>query len=74
MTAAWCQPHHVIPWVDGGATNLNNLVLLCPGCHRATHDGRWSIEITDGTPWFTPASYVDLNQTPRRNDLWHTNG
>lgn len=74
MTAAWCQPHHVIPWVDGGATDLNNLVLLCPGCHRATHDGRWSIEITDGTPWFTPANYVDLNQTPRRNDLWHTNG
>lgn len=74
MTAAWCQPHHVTPWVDGGDTDLDNLVLLCPGCHRATHDGRWTITIKDGTPWFTPASYVDLNQTPRRNDLWHTNG
>jgi len=26
----WCERHHLIPWIDGGETNLNNLTLLRP--------------------------------------------
>lgn len=72
MPAAWCQPHHILPWTDGGETNLDNLVLLCPGCHRATHEGRWTIQVMSHTAWFIPAPHLGLNQEPRRNTYWHT--
>jgi hypothetical protein len=31
--------HHIRHWEDGGATELNNLVLLCPYHHRLHHRG-----------------------------------
>jgi len=37
-TAAWaCEAHHVPAWEDGGRTDLDAMVLLCPGHHRAWH-------------------------------------
>lgn len=35
--------HHVRPWSRGGATSLDNLVLLCGEHHRALHDGGFSV-------------------------------
>ncbi|WP_419926951.1 DUF222 domain-containing protein [Candidatus Poriferisocius sp.] len=32
-----CDFHHILPWEDGGPTDVPNLVLLCPKCHRKTH-------------------------------------
>ena len=29
--------HHVVPWADGGRTDLDNLVLLCPRHHVLLH-------------------------------------
>lgn len=31
-------PHHVHWWSRGGPTDLDNLVLVCPGHHRAVHE------------------------------------
>jgi len=31
--------HHIQHWEDGGETELNNLVLLCPYHHRLHHRG-----------------------------------
>lgn len=31
--------HHIIHWEDGGDTELDNLVLVCPFHHRAHHRG-----------------------------------
>jgi hypothetical protein len=31
--------HHIRHWEDGGATDLDNLVLLCPYHHRLHHSG-----------------------------------
>ncbi|MFG1929994.1 HNH endonuclease signature motif containing protein [Mycobacterium sp. NPDC048908] len=31
--------HHIIHWEDGGLTELDNLVLLCPYHHRMHHNG-----------------------------------
>ena len=31
--------HHVVHWEDGGPTELDNLVLLCPFHHRLHHSG-----------------------------------
>ena len=31
--------HHIVHWEDGGATELDNLVLVCPYHHRLHHRG-----------------------------------
>ncbi|MBB2989297.1 hypothetical protein FHR72_000754, partial [Mycolicibacterium iranicum] len=31
--------HHLVHWEDGGPTELDNLVLVCPYHHRAHHRG-----------------------------------
>lgn len=36
-------PHHVRWWSRGGATDLDNLVLLCSAHHRAVHEVGYSI-------------------------------
>jgi hypothetical protein len=35
--------HHRVHFADGGATDLDNLVLLCTRHHRFVHEGRWRI-------------------------------
>ena len=35
--------HHIRHWEDGGATDLSNLVLVCPYHHRAHHRGELTI-------------------------------
>ena len=44
----WCDVHHLIPWWQGGETNLENLVLLCRHHHTLVHEGGWRIEGTPG--------------------------
>src|SRR6059058_1348632 len=47
--ASWCDGHHVIQWIDGGSTDLDNLVLLCRRHHRMVHEGGWQlIKTADG--------------------------
>jgi hypothetical protein len=38
------QLHHLIHWVDGGPTDLHNMVSLCPRHHRNVHSGRLRIQ------------------------------
>jgi hypothetical protein len=38
--------HHIQHWVDGGATSLGNLVLLCRRHHRFVHECGYTIERT----------------------------
>ncbi|KUI06201.1 hypothetical protein AU190_12390, partial [Mycolicibacterium acapulense] len=35
--------HHLVHWEDGGPTELNNLVLVCPYHHRLHHSGEITI-------------------------------
>ncbi|MPZ89322.1 MAG: DUF222 domain-containing protein, partial [Nitriliruptorales bacterium] len=37
----WCEAHHIVHWLDFGPTDLDNLVLVCWGCHRDIHDRGW---------------------------------
>jgi hypothetical protein len=41
-----CHAHHLVHWVDGGVTSLNNMVLLCGHHHRLIHAGPWQIRRT----------------------------
>jgi hypothetical protein len=36
--------HHIEHWARGGATNLDNLVLLCRHHHRLVHEGGYQLE------------------------------
>lgn len=40
--------HHIRHWADGGATNLDNLVLLCRRHHHLVHEGGFTCEKTNG--------------------------
>ncbi len=46
-TASWTAAHHVIHWVHGGPTDLDNLVLLCGHHHWLVHDGGWQLALDD---------------------------
>ena len=63
----WCVAHHVIHWAAGGATDLSNLVLLCPHHHRMVHRGEWEVAIHDGFPVLTPPDWIPGG--PRANPL-----
>lgn len=45
----WLHAHHLVHWSDGGATDLDNLVLLCGFHHRLLHEGRWRTSGHPGT-------------------------
>jgi hypothetical protein len=46
--ASWCDGHHILHWIDGGETNLENCVLLCRRHHRMVHEGVWQLIKADG--------------------------
>jgi hypothetical protein len=54
----WCEVHHVIAWMYGGQTSLENSGLLCERHHTQVHHGfrierdtagRWHTYRPDGT-------------------------
>lgn len=51
---SYLHVHHVRHWVEGGPTDLGNLILLCSAHHRAVHEGGWRISgDPDGEVSFT---------------------
>ncbi|WP_425861272.1 DUF222 domain-containing protein [Arthrobacter sp. TWP1-1] len=69
--ALWCEAHHITPWQEGGETNINNAALLCSRHHSLVHHSDWTLELIDGTPYFTAPYLKDPAQTPRRNTYHH---
>ena len=54
----WCDVHHLLHWIEGGDTALENSALLCERHHTKVHhgfsvvrppDGRWRTYRPDGT-------------------------
>ena len=41
--AKWSVAHHVVHWIHGGTTDLDNLILLCHRHHWLVHEGRWQL-------------------------------
>jgi uncharacterized protein DUF222/HNH endonuclease len=55
---SWCDVHHLLAWINGGETSLDNSALLCERHHTKVHhgfrverrpDGRWRTWRPDGT-------------------------
>ncbi len=33
-----CEIHHIVPWEQGGLTDIDKMCLACPHCHHNIHD------------------------------------
>jgi predicted restriction endonuclease len=57
----YLDAHHIVHWVDGGETRLDNLVLLCRHHHRALHNGEFVIEMHGNQPMFKSVAGKSLH-------------
>ena len=48
----WCDVHHLIHWLHGGETNLQNSALLCERHHTKVHHG-FRVQRDPGGRWRT---------------------
>ena len=69
--ARWADAHHIKHWIDGGNTDLDNLVLLCRRHHTQLHHSAWQVRLNNGLPEFIPPKWIDPHQQPRRNTVHH---
>ncbi|MEO8476873.1 MAG: DUF222 domain-containing protein [Actinomycetota bacterium] len=55
-SAAFANAHHIVWWSQGGATDLDNLLLICGFHHRLVHEHGWAIQrSSDGrVRWYRP--------------------
>jgi hypothetical protein len=61
-----CHAHHIVHWVDGGTTSLDNLVLVCGEHHRVLHHTPWQVRLNphDGRPEFLPPARLVTQDSP----------
>ena len=38
-----CEIHHIVPWEQGGLTDIDKMCLACPHCHHNIHDRGWVV-------------------------------
>lgn len=46
LPARYTDAHHLLPWAQGGNSDLANGLLLCRHHHRRVHEGAWTIQAT----------------------------
>ena len=63
-TDMWiCQGHHIRPVLRGGPTNIDNMMLVCWGCHQKIHHHGWR-EVPDGRGLYTIAPPERIRHGP----------
>ncbi len=62
--AEWCEAHHIRAFARGGATEIDNLTLVCPFHHRWFERAGWESVFLRGLPAWVPPSSVDARQRP----------
>jgi hypothetical protein len=67
--ARWADAHHIHHVLDGGTTDLANMVLLCRPHHRLIHHSEWQVRTRNRLPEFIPPKWIDPHQIPQRNLL-----
>ena len=58
-----CQGHHVEAVSQGGATNIDNMMLVCWACHQKIHCHGWR-EVPDGRGLYTIAPPERIRHGP----------
>ncbi|MEV6267698.1 DUF222 domain-containing protein [Kribbella sp. NPDC051936] len=59
-----CDAHHLVSWIDGGDTKVDNLALLCRRHHVDLHRGRWTVTILDGVVHVARPGWAEPAPTP----------
>ncbi|ANP73263.1 HNH endonuclease signature motif containing protein [Cryobacterium arcticum] len=62
----WTEIHHVIPWEQGGRTDIDNGVLLCWYHHHTINTSGWKIRMVNGMPQVKAPHWIDPTGTWRR--------
>lgn len=78
----WCERHHIVEWVDGGRTDLDNLTFLCRYHHHNFANRGWRCQMNiDGLPEWVPPRWLDRYRKPMVNSRilahlqsWRTRG
>lgn len=65
VASAWCELHHVRDHALGGATHVDNGVLLCWEHHRYLDSNGYAVRMTSGVPEVQLPRWID----PSRS--WH---
>jgi hypothetical protein len=64
--ANWSQGHHLRHWINGGSSDLDNLVLLCHRHHWMVHEGRWQLIKLRGGGYLTIPPPYRVDEWPAR--------
>ena len=65
IPARWTEVHHVLPWEQGGPTNIENGTLLCWFHHHTINTNGWKIRMVKGRPQVLGPLLWDPSQTWR---------
>ncbi|GAA0035929.1 HNH endonuclease signature motif containing protein [Brevibacterium metallidurans] len=61
----WCDAHHIVPWSNGGKTDINNLTLACGLHHHLIDKSDWyAYMLFDGRPAWIPPASIDVERRP----------
>lgn len=60
--------HHLVHWLHGGSTDLDNLILLCHRHHRMVHEGRWQLVRSDDGRMLTIPPVTEYQRLARGPD------
>ena len=66
--ASWTSGHHLVHWIHGGPSDLQNLALLCYRHHWNVHEGGWQLVRTETGKFMTVPPTVTFGPTPRGPD------
>jgi Domain of unknown function (DUF222) len=65
---SYCDRHHILDWINGGPTDLDNLTLLCRYHHTHFLQKGWTCRINaDELPEWIPPWWIDREQRPQIN-------
>jgi hypothetical protein len=53
-----CEAHHVIDYIDGGPTSIENGTLICGYHHRSFAKLGWTCTMSNGRPVWTPPAWM----------------
>jgi Domain of unknown function (DUF222) len=65
---SYCDRHHILDWINGGLTDLDNLTLLCRYHHTHFLQKGWTCRLNaDDLPEWIPPWWIDREQRPQIN-------
>ena len=58
----WLDAHHVVEYEKGGATTIENGILICDGHHNIVHVAGYELRMINGKPYLRAPFEVDPTQ------------